>query len=68
MNIKVVAFTVSEKSSYTETTYKIETLPLASLHMIFSKKQITKALIRLRGCEGWSVAVLFSCGDPFYVL
>ena len=26
--------------------------------MIFSKKRITKALIRLRGCAGWSASVL----------
>ena len=77
MNIKVVAFTVSENSSNTETTYKIEILPLASLHMIFSKKQMTKALIRLWGCAGWFVAVLFKrkplktgflLWGPFYVL
>ena len=35
-------------SSATETSYKIEISPAASIHMIFSKKQITKALIRLR--------------------
>ena len=28
--------------------------------MIHSKKRITKALIRLRGCSGWSAAVLFA--------
>ena len=28
--------------------------------MILSKKQITKALIRLRGCSGWSAPVLFA--------
>ena len=27
--------------------------------MILSKKRITKALIRLRGCTGWSAPVLF---------
>ena len=41
--------------------------------MILSNKQITKVLIRLRGCAGWSAPVLFanprrqvlSRGDPF---
>ena len=28
--------------------------------MLVSNKQITKALIRLRGCAGWSVPVLFA--------
>ena len=28
--------------------------------MIFSKKRITKVLIRLRGCAGWSSPVLFA--------
>ena len=28
--------------------------------MILSKKRITKALIRLRGCAGWSAPVLFA--------
>ena len=33
---------------------------VASLHMLLSKSRITKALIRLRGCAGWSVPVLFA--------
>ena len=28
--------------------------------MVLSKKRITKALIRLRGCGGWSAPVLFA--------
>ena len=39
---------------------KIEILLVASLDMILSKKQITKALFRLRGCAGWSAPVLFA--------
>ena len=47
---------------------------VASLDIILSKKRITKALIRLRGCAGWSAPVLFanhrkqvfSCQGPFY--
>ena len=30
--------------------------------MILSNKRITKVLIRLRGCAGWSAAVL--CANP----
>ena len=32
----------------------------ASLDMILPKTRITKALIRLRGCAGWSAPVLFA--------
>ena len=28
--------------------------------MVLSKKRITKALIRLHGCAGWSAPVLFA--------
>ena len=34
--------------------------PVASLHMKLSKRRITMALIRLRGCAGWSAPVLFT--------
>ena len=47
-------------SSATETSWKIEISPVASLHMILSIKRITKALIRLRGCAGWSEPVLLA--------
>ena len=47
-------------SSATETSWKIEISPIASLHMILFIKRITKALIRLRGCAGWSAPVLFA--------
>ena len=33
---------------------------LASLDVVLSKRQITKALIRLRGCAGWSSRLLFA--------
>ena len=39
---------------------KIEILPVARLNMVLSKKRITKVLIRLRGCAGWSAPVLFA--------
>ena len=59
-------FRVSVKARFkpvslaTETILKIGFSPGASLHMKFSKKRITKALIRLRGCAGWSAPVLFA--------
>ena len=58
-------FGVSDKASFkpvssaTETSYKVEISPVASLQMLLSKRRITKALIRLRGCAGWSAPVLF---------
>ena len=59
-------FGVSDKaslkqvSSATEISLKIEISPVASLHIILSKTRTTKALIRLRGCAGWSAPVLFA--------
>ena len=47
-------------SSATETSWKIEISPVASLHMVLFKKRISKALIRLRGCAGWSAPLLFA--------
>ena len=47
-------------SSVTQTILKFEIPLVASLDMILSKKRITKALIRLRGCAGWSAPVLFA--------
>ena len=46
-------------SSATETRQKSEISLVASLDMILSNKRITKALIRLRGCAGWSAHLLF---------
>ena len=59
-------FGVSEKarlkpvSSATETRKKIEISLVASLDIVLYKTRITKALIRLRGCAGWSAPVLFA--------
>ena len=44
----------------TETSWKIAISHLASLDMIRSKMQITKALISLRGSTGWSAPLLFA--------
>ena len=59
-------FWVSDKvrlkpvSSATETSEKIENLLVACLDMILSNKRITKALIRLRRCAGWSAPLLLA--------
>ena len=48
-------FGVSDKTSFkpvSETSEKNEILPVASLHVIISKKRTTKALTRLHGCAG----------------
>ena len=50
-------------SSAAETSLKIENYDVASLDMILSNKRITKALIRLRGCAGWSVPLFFANTD-----
>ena len=46
--------------SATETRWKIELSLVARLDMTLSNKQITKALIRLCGCAGWSAPLLFA--------
>ena len=50
--------------SDTETRWKIKFLHEESLDILLSNKQITKALIRLRGCTGWSAPLLFACNMP----
>ena len=39
---------------------KFKISPVACLHMKYPIKRITKVLIRLRGCAGWSTPVLFA--------
>ena len=72
-------FGVSEKvvfkpaCSATETSQKIKISLVASLDIILSDKPITKALIRLCRCAGWSAPLLFanlrrqvfSCRGPY---
>ena len=43
-----------------ETSWEIEKWLVASLDMILSNKRITKMLIRLRKCAGWSATLLFT--------
>ena len=43
-----------------EISKKIEILRVASLDIILSNKRITKTLIRLCGCAGWSAPLLFA--------
>ena len=47
-------------SSATETSQKSEIAIEASLGMIVSNTRITKTLIRLRRCAGWSAPLLFA--------
>ena len=59
-------FGVSDKASFkpvssaTETSLNIQISLEASLRNILFKKRITKALIRLRRCAGWSAPELFA--------
>ena len=46
--------------SATETSKKVENSHVASLDIILSKSEKTKALIRLCGCAGWSTHMLFT--------
>ena len=48
--------------SATETSWNLETLDRASIHIILSKQRTTKVLIRLRGCADWSALLLFAYG------
>ena len=60
-------FRVSDKASFkpvssaTETILKIEISPVARLHMILSKKRITKALIR---CADAQAGLSLCCSQP----
>ena len=47
--------------SVTETTYNIEILHGAHLATILYIQRITKVLIRLWACAGWSASLLFPC-------
>ena len=72
--ILIVKGRLKPLSSATETSLKIKILHVASLYTILSKKQITKALISLRLCVGWSAPLLvanlrrqvFSLRGPYY--
>ena len=46
--------------SATETSQGLEILDIASIDIVLSKQQTTKALIRLCGCAGWSAPLLFA--------
>ena len=45
----------------TETSYSLEISAIESRDIILSKQRTTKAWIRLRGCAGRSVPLLFAC-------
>ena len=38
----------------------LEILDLASICVLLSKQRTTKALVRLRGCAGWSAPLLYA--------
>ena len=42
-------------------------LLITSLDMMLSNKRITKALIRLRGCAGWSELLLFASPEDRFL-
>ena len=44
----------------TETSWSLEISAIESRDIILSKQRITKALIRLRECAGWSAPLLFA--------
>ena len=48
--------------SATETRYRLEISAIASIGIILSRQRITKALIRLHKCAGWSAPLLFAYG------
>ena len=66
INTTKPVFWVSDKARLkpvswaTETSWKIENLLVASLDMILSNRGITKALIKLYRCAGWSVPLLLA--------
>ena len=46
----------------TEASYKLEISDIETRDIILSRQRTTKALIRLRGCAGWSAPLLFAYG------
>ena len=53
-------FGVSDKVRFKPACGATENSLVASFDMVLSKNRITKALIRLHGCEGWSAPLLFA--------
>ena len=51
---------VSNQSTQLQRLAKNWNSPVTSLHIKLSKKRITKVLIRLRRCAGWSAPLLFA--------
>ena len=46
--------------SGTAASWSLETSSIATTDIILSRERITKMLIRLHGCAGWSVSLLFT--------
>ena len=63
----------SKRDSNHSPQLRFESSLEASLDMILSSKRITKVLISLRGCAGWSASLLFTtpgdrfCGDEAHI-
>ena len=52
----------SNRSAQLQKLDSLETSGIATLGFILCRQQTTKALIRLRGCTGWSAHLLFAYG------
>ena len=58
---------LKQTCSETETRWEIKILYYASLYILLSSKQLTKALIRLCKCTGVSGPLLFPCKMPGFL-
>ena len=54
--------------SATEASQCLEILDIETRGIILSRKRTTKALIRLRGCAGWSAPLLFAYGKTSFLM
>ena len=54
--------------SATRTGQCLEILNIASIDIIRPKQRTIKALIRLRGCAGWSAPLLFAYGKTGFLM
>ena len=53
--------TMQDSNQPAQLQREAEPLRVASLSIILSRGRTTKALIRLRGCVGWSALLIFEC-------
>ena len=57
-----------QASSASETFYRLEVSDIETRDIILSRQRTTKALIRLRGCAGWSALLLFAYGKTGFLM